>query len=236
MKPHTKRLILRALSTLLLLYLVVLIYNYVSCWKDIVQGELVYERNIGWLDLNHARPDGVHALLSAGTVHEYRQFMRIPFLDQEVFFGSEVTLDSSYSNRRTEAMSFLVFQSISNHFEDLQGKLPFYWLDVPFSSSYAQGDIAGNIVSFYCALNQVHPDTLYSKLELVSTAEALALFLRETNFKQRAWEIERIDNYLSSLLRPDQCGEMLRLTALNKEAEDRRPLIIPNYFLTITTY
>lgn len=184
------------------------VLNFISCIHEINNGDLIYEKNIGWLDINHSIPDGAGNLIGADTVYNYRQFMKISLWDWELMFGSEMEVDFESIHVPRDKVAFYVFQQVSNHFEELQGKMPFYWFDLPFSSSFAKGDISGNIVSFFCAQNNISIDSLINKFEIAPSHLAFDLFLDETNFKNEVWDTDIIIPYLALLLGIDDCGEL----------------------------
>lgn len=183
----------------LLGFVLLLLNSFSSSRKEeIASGELQYTCHCGWVNWDHALPKGPQLLIDqlvnsshAASTITYGQRMKIPFfglgsmvadLQRTYAINKDLTLEDR------KQIAYFIFVQTSNHFEQMQSELLWGFEPVGGNSSFKDGDLMGNRIAFYRALQN------YSKLDIekfcrpVGKDTALALWNEKKSATNATWE------------------------------------------------
>ena len=132
---------------------------------EIRNGTLQYSQELGWINWDHARPDGpVEAYSRLQRLNDeatdsfsftYRQKMVLPLVGN--LYVAEVEELWKIRNGLTEEelknVFLEVFVSVSNRFEEMQAHGAYAALAASRESSFREGDLIGNLLAFYAAVD-----------------------------------------------------------------------------------
>lgn len=93
------------------------------------------------------------------------------------------------------SMLFHIFRDVSTKFETVQWHYPLYF-PLPFSSSFASGDLRGNLLSFYCAVKNLKPKDVIRNLNLEDSFEKKIENYRN-NYRSLDWLPANLENKFS---------------------------------------
>jgi len=150
----------------LLSFVGILLFNFFYSVISIYSGELKFYPQIGWVDWNHALPNGTIKLIddynnikknSTSSFNiNYEQRQKKSFFQMKARINFQV---ESCSNNDTVNL-YYIFTEVSNFFEERQSKVP-----ILHSRLRSLGDSTGNNISFYCAITHTNIMTFKNSIE-----------------------------------------------------------------------
>lgn len=182
--------------------------NYRNTLSEIKNGSLIFTPDIGWTSRKHANPTGPTTFLSKykapvlrkNDTITYAQLLgNFPFIPKSYRLKIEkkYILLKDVSGLEKDQLLFYIFKDVSELFEETQGKIPFYFVDLAYSSSFSPGDLTGNLIAYYCAFNNVSIENLLMQYPSVPKADALKK-IKEGDFKREKEWINSSDNTVLS--------------------------------------
>ena len=151
----------------------------------IKKNEFLFCEGLGWINLGHAKPDATKEAFRRFQVQNrsatdsfsfcYTQKMAYTLAGKHIFAGFvECSLVRANLTPEEEKKAFLhIFLSVSNAFEHMQGQLPYSLFGSSRKSSFRDGDLAGDLISYYGAVSNVTLKDMKQGLPLLSTAASL---------------------------------------------------------------
>lgn len=138
--------------------------------QEIVKGDLRYYEEIGWVDWQHAKTDGTTDFINSfreathknncrNVTIQYSQNMKMKYFvvsSMKEFYVGTIAEEA-------HEMAY-IFESVTEAFEKMQGKFPLVITPCIYASSFEEGDITGNNISFYCAYNHVKVEEFKNSL------------------------------------------------------------------------
>ncbi len=165
--------------------------------SDIARGKLSLTRRWGWVNWGHAIPDAPAKLLSDVRAARPDTSGWITVTLHQGMAGNYGPIRASGGITRTyrahppkdeaelTALAWAVFRDTSEAFENMQACLPNALDPASWRSAYRPGDISGNRLSFFAALNGLTLKEIREFAAEVSPGEAMG---RWTGGKETTWE------------------------------------------------
>jgi hypothetical protein len=190
------------LSFIFLLLCGIFIWQYVlntNIDADIKAGNMQYVTCLGWVNWEHANPTSTKAAFTQlqqlntkatdSFTFQYFQKMKVKFGGNQIVANCSQT--RTYMHAQTEAqlqLFFLqIFASVSTDFEKMQAQFP-----NAKRSSFREGDLMGNLISYYAATHHLPISELKTRLQLYTIAESLAIAKAKKPSKEN-WQTMHID-------------------------------------------
>jgi len=179
------------LTILVLLALLVLASVSPSLRSEIQKGNLQYCEELGWINWDHARPDGPReAFRRLQRLNEesedsfsftYHQKMVLPLAGAQYVAEVEELwkVQSGSRPEELESVFLKVFVSVSNRFEKMQAQGAYAGLAASRESSFREGDLTGNLLAFYAAITGEQTATIQKQLRLFSVDKSLEQLKKE---------------------------------------------------------
>lgn len=176
-------------SSVLLLVVLLYMSQSTSSVKDIEETTVQYSEELGWINWDHARPDGpakafkrLMRLSEKATdsfAFSYSQEMALRLVAGEYVAKAEQRwmIPPKLSRTEQEQVFAKIFGSVSTQFEEMQGKGMYQGLGASRNSSFKEGDLMGNLLALHAVFRH-YSQTYYKKrLELYSPEENLERYL-----------------------------------------------------------
>ena len=96
------------------------------------------------------------------------------------------------SPKAEEAAFLHLYVSVSTAFERLQGRFPYRLLPASYRSSFEDGDLAGNLISYYLAVSNTSVEALQEALPLLTPAQSLDEY-HQNGLGRKHWNALSID-------------------------------------------
>ena len=202
----------RHYKTLIFLLFVILLvagyawlYSLNSVEKRIRRGEIQFSHELGWINWGHAKPAGTLEAfnrLQYDNLHSKDSFYFCYSQKMKFKVGSRsvVAEFTQCRNIRTklslqeEQEAFLeIFMGVSEGFEKMQSRFPYVLMEVSPGSSFREGDLTGNLLSFYSAAYNVSTDSIHKKLTMLKPEGCALKYDQEGLGKDLVWNIEAVD-------------------------------------------
>lgn len=194
---YLKRTIVTA-AIIVLLVLLIVATVAPSLQSEIRNGTLQYSEELGWINWDHARPDGPReAFRRLQRLNEesndsfsftYHQKMVLPLAG--VRYVAEVEelwkIQAGLSSPELKSVFLEVFTSVSSRFEKMQAQGAYAGLAASRESSFREGDLTGNLLAFYMAVNGESISDVQKQLTLFNTEKSLKQ-LSEQSIGQTQW-------------------------------------------------
>lgn len=181
----------------IVLFHVIGYFNYLSAISEIEHGFSVYSSELGWVNRKHAIAEGPKRFLSKyidkplkeNDIIVYAQFMGINILSKKIYLKIEkkYIITDSLNQRDKEKVLFFIFKDVSEAFEDFQGKIPLYVMNTRYSSSFSDGDLTGDLISYYSAFNGINENLFINQLNLKPFDDSLKLSLLNNYNVNKKW-------------------------------------------------
>ncbi|GAA3510513.1 hypothetical protein GCM10022393_25030 [Aquimarina addita] len=156
--------------------------------NKIEEGEIVYSNELGFINWDHAKPEG--------TLRAFRELQRLnrtitntvtfSYSQQMIIRVGSFSAVAEYTEERniprrltsTEELVFFleIFTSVTESFEKMQGELPYGIIPQTKASSFREGDLMGNLLSFYIAVSDENLNEIRSDLTILTTTEAYEVY------------------------------------------------------------
>lgn len=164
------------------------IYAYLSdsVKNNIKNGNLQFSKELGWINWKHAIPKGTkvqfkefQTLNTQSSVdsfsYTYTQTMKVKIVNSFIISESSESrrIKSGLTQKEERLVFFDIFKSVSNSFEKMQAEFPYNLIPASNNSSFREGDLMGNIISFYCSVNNISINDIKNKLTISNTEESL---------------------------------------------------------------
>lgn len=171
-------------------------YYYITL-QEIRSGSLVCSRELGWINRRHAISDGPRQFmekylnkdLKVNDTITYAQFMGATILSKKIYIKIEKKYVVKKNIKQTDKGKalFCMFKDVSETFESVQGRIPFYFLNPSYSSSFANGDLTGNLISYYCANKHIDENYFIDQLSLRPLNDSLKQSLKTNHNFNKRW-------------------------------------------------
>lgn len=167
--------------------------------SNIQNGSLQFSKELGWINWGHANPqstlkayDELILLNKSSTdsfTFVYSQKMKVKIVNKFIVAEcKESRIIKPFLTPDEEKLLFLnMFISVSESFENLQVRFP-----NSYHSSYREGDLMGNLISFYIATTKSNIQTVKEDLILFNPVESLHQF-EENGIGKIKWNSLHID-------------------------------------------
>lgn len=179
----------------------------------IKSGKLQYCKEIGWINWGHANPENtinsfnqlqfLNKNASDSFLFNYSQKMKFKIADR--YFVAEYIESRKikpYLTVSEEKQVFLdIFLSVTESFETMQSQFPYLLIPDSRKSSFRDGDLTGNLISFYIATNNTNISEVKNKLTLFDAGESLKKFngLSKKDWNSITLVVEQTNNVLDGL-------------------------------------
>ncbi len=172
--------------------------------EDIRNRKLQFCKGLGWISWGHAKPGGTLKAFkkfqflnrSSTDSFAYRYAQRMKFR-----IGGKYLVAELAENRIVKAGLFpaaekaaflFIYVSVSNAFEALQARFPYRIIPASYRSSFEDGDLAGNLISYYLAVSNTSVEALKEALPLLTATQSLKEY-RKNGLGKKGWSALRID-------------------------------------------
>lgn len=183
-----------------LVFYIILFFSFNSKEEKILYGKLQYSKKYGWINWAHANPNGALQLIN--QIHEknsqakekftieYSQFMKLPFNSTNKFIAeckTQYLVDLCKSKQEENEAALVIFIRTSELFEEMQGSFPFFLFPPCNQSSFENGDLTGNLISFYLASNNLSMTDFKKNADTLSADQSFKLFHEFHLKKNTSW-------------------------------------------------
>lgn len=221
MKKSRKKLIKYSIASLGILLIGYIYGSQKSNEQRIQEGIISYSKELGWINWNHAIP--------TGTQKAFKRFKKLNedcdtafyyTYDLQMGLGCIVTTLYAVQSEKylvtkikdkvkLEKVFFEIFRSISTSFEKLQGQFPYNILSLRSSSSFREGDLMGNLISYYLTVNDITIKKFKSNIQHESKTAALKRYSKH-RFEREHWSDlkAKILPIFSSILKEDKSDSL----------------------------
>lgn len=163
------------------------------------EGTLVYSAAMGWVNLDHALPDGPAKLLEAvakaaqedstGAPFTYHQQMKMLLGSTTLQMRASCTVELPVLNNEADQAAFAweLFRMVSLQFEEGQRGFPYQLYAPAAASGFRAGDLAGNQVAFVTALNNTSSDSVRAFLAPTPLRAAFGHYKNEGITSNEHW-------------------------------------------------
>ena len=178
--------------------------------RKIKDGEIQYSEELGWINWGHANPSGTqkafadfknkNQLSTTNFSFSYTQTMRYRFLGVSFFtsYNESWKIIKQPEDSNIKNAFLKVFTSVSEGFESMQNK-PIYALSGSKPSSFREGDLMGNLISFYCVVSKSSVSEVKQQLTLWNTKNSLNKYNKE-GLERIHWNEMKIKKNESNIL------------------------------------
>jgi hypothetical protein len=195
-KNTVKKFILFIICNILLFHLIGYI-NYKATLNEIKSGRIIYANELGWVSRVHATATGPKQFLTRyikkdikiNDTISYAQFLGEGISSKKIYIKVEkkYIVTENLSQIDKEILLFCIFKDVTAAYENFQGKIPYYFFTPSYSSSFANGDLTGNLISYYCAYHQIDETNFINQLTLQPFSDTLKQSLRKNTNTNKEW-------------------------------------------------
>ena len=188
----------------LIVFLVIalpILYTYSADYDEnnIRNGNIQYSEELGWINWKHANPYGTKVAYSElqrlniqavdSFNYTYSQTMKYKIGNSYVVAEcSESRIVKPRLTAKEEQLAFFeIFKSVSNSFEKMQAKFPFKLIPESNGSSFREGDLMGNLISYYCSVSNTHLSEIKHRMTLYDSEKSLE-FYHNGHFNKSNWD------------------------------------------------
>ncbi len=179
---------------------------------QILNGEIQYTEELGWINWGHAKPE--KTIIAFNEFQEknksaidsfefqYAQHMKFKMGDEYLIATfSETRKIPPFLSVKEEKEVFLeIFASVSKSFEEMQGSFPFSLIPSCNASSYRNGDLTGDLISYYLAVSDCSTTDIKSALTMYDKLESYNKFEEEGMHLKMGWRVEKNSNPSNELV------------------------------------
>ena len=194
----------------IILCLMLLYTGYYSFYKNdidvqILKGEIQYSEELGWINLGHALPnetkEAYQELQELNQVAQdsfefvYTQQMRFRVWDQQMTAQlSESRRIPPHLNEEEVKEVFLeIFVSVSESFEQMQGSFPYSLMPGCANSSFRNGDLTGDLISYFIAVSNISTEEFKEALTIFDAKSSLEKYEDEGMKEKTNWSLTEND-------------------------------------------
>jgi hypothetical protein len=199
-EPRPVKLFFFIICVICSVFYIILFFSSNSKEENILLGKLQYSKKYGWINWAHANPSSAIQLIN--QIHkknnlakekftiEYSQFMKLPFTSTNKFIAeckTQYLVDLSKSKQEENEAALVIFMRTSELFEEMQGSFPFFLFPPCNQSSFENGDLTGNLISFYLASNNLSMTDFKKNADTVTKEQSYKLINEFQLEKNRSW-------------------------------------------------
>lgn len=182
------------LFTIIIFSIIFFAIQKVGIEEQIKSRQLIYSYNYGWIDMTHAIPTNTIKFVNK-LQHKNQLAIDYYLIDYSqsvgaVYFDTPIKLEikhtykikSNLDSNTLEQIGFNIFAHVSNHFEKIQN-VPI--MPIKLNSSFQEGDMTGNLISFCLATKKITSDSIKKNLNPANILASLMLYEKSKKFKNQ---------------------------------------------------